>query len=167
MVSVYTDIQKADAIFAGKIKTTILVTRDRPYGGSGTEYEGDYRDHQEWYTSSSDNKLFLLSCEEVNYGYREDATVQPYADNAVALYGVTTGTAVIRTSANHVLFGNRNSRKANIVGETMPTSTEWWWLRSPAGDAAIQSACRINGNGVMGYGSIQFNAHGVRPACWV
>jgi len=173
MTSIYADIQSADSVFAAKIQTTELITRNIAYGAPGNlGTSNDFGDNGTLYTTSDDNKLFLLSYEEVNYGYRDNATNQPFGDNATvdsgSGYVATTGTATIRTSESKVLFADAASRRANLIGATTATtSSGFWWLRSPSFTTSTTSASYVSATtGAMSNVTVT-SARGVRPACWL
>jgi len=172
MTSIYADIQSADSVFAAKIQTTSLITRNIAYGAVGNlGTSNDYEDNKTLYTSSDDNKLFLLSYEEINYGHRINATSLPFGDNATvysgAGYVATTGTATIRTSENNVLFTDRVSRRANIIGTTTATSSGSWWLRSPSYNTESGTAPGVPANIGSYVNTTVTNSTGLRPACWL
>ena len=128
--------------------------------------------HTGWYDTSTGNRLFLLGLEEVHYGYRDNATAQPYVDNATvytnspSTYWATTGTAAMRTSGDHVLFGDANARKANMIGDTT-ASSDHWWLRSPARHNDTERASLVNATNGDLISSVVYSSHGGRPACWL
>jgi hypothetical protein len=173
MMSVYNDIDSADHEFAEKIQQTTLVTRKYAYGSSGyVATINDYALHPEWYDESTDNRLFVLSLEEVNYGLRHFATDEPYGNNAIFYHPqnvyASSGTEDVRTSGANTLFGDLWSRQSNLLGDTSATSLETgWWLRSPCYTEDTALVCRIQCQWGTFNASYNTTSRGVRPACWV
>ena len=151
-------------------QNTTLKTRKYAYDDiihTGTL--NDYGLHPEWYDDSTDNRLFLLSYEEINYGLRDSATSSRFGNDVIVKPDsmATTGLSVMRTSGNHTLFGDLYARRTNRLDDTDTTVavSGYWWLRSPNFITGVLVVQGLTGTAVGGGNYSE--SYGVRPACWI
>jgi len=178
--NVITPLESTLTTFGPKILTTTLITRRYAYehasynSAPNTWWEITAQGvNTERYNTSTDNKLFLLSMEEVGYGSKSiNEIARPQLGNRESINSfITTDDPGMRTSGSHVLFGDNWARVTNRLGDAAaqpPVAAYCWLFRSP-GDTFLAMVYGINvtisNNGIF-ISVLATNTHGVRPACW-